>query len=202
MITRVQIGTDRFDLGRETSLQFFKGTVSVISSDPSWKYNNALYTTVFLKALSDQAWINVNDFENYLFSIEVSLQNDLRISPAEKHLLGIRMKTLFHLDNCQYLPHYWSYNGFNGTVMNRALPSLQGGSLEITLTVSLNPNSVFISFQPRFLEDDRKEIGEMRRQQQEILNIEGGGESMSIMYGTLLRQALTLNKQHWSSSCL
>ena len=36
----------------------------------------------------------------------------------------------------------------------------------------------------------------MRRQQQEILNIEGGGESMSIMYGTLLRQALTLNKQH------
>ena len=40
----------------------------------------------------------------------------------------------------------------------------------------------------RFLEDDRKEIGEMRRQQQEILNIEGGGESMSIMYGTLLRK--------------
>ena len=52
-----------------------------------------------------------------------------------------------------------------------------------------------MSFQPRFLEDDRKEIGEMRRQQQEILNIEGGGESMSIMYGTLLRQALTQNKQ-------
>ena len=33
---------------------FFKGTVSVISSDPLCKYDNARFTTVPLKALSDQ----------------------------------------------------------------------------------------------------------------------------------------------------
>merc|ERR1719412_599193 len=39
-----------------------------------------------------------------------------------------------------------------------------------------------------FMEDERKEMAELRRQQQEVLNAEGGpGESLSIMYGTLLR---------------
>ena len=38
--------------------------------------------------------------------------------------------------------------GFKGTVVNRALPSLHGGSLEITLTVplSLKPNDNWIYF--------------------------------------------------------
>merc|ERR1719150_270933 len=45
----------------------------------------------------------------------------------------------------------------------------------------------------RFLEEDRKEMIEMRRQHQEILNVEGGpSESMSIMYGTLLRKYETI----------
>ena len=33
-----------------------KGTVSVISSDPPWKDGNARFTTVHLKAYSDQLW--------------------------------------------------------------------------------------------------------------------------------------------------
>ena len=34
---------------------------------------------------------------------------------------------------------FLSDQGFNGTVVNRALPSFHGGSLEITLTVPLVP---------------------------------------------------------------
>ena len=37
-----------------------------------------------------------------------------------------------------YLINPWSDNALKGTVVNRALPSLQGGSFEITLTVPLN----------------------------------------------------------------
>ena len=35
----------------------FKGTVSVVLSDPPCKDGNAWFTTVPLKALSDQVWI-------------------------------------------------------------------------------------------------------------------------------------------------
>jgi len=49
----------------------------------------------------------------------------------------------------------------------------------------------------RFLEEDRKEMAEMRRQHQEILNVEGGpSESMSIMYGTLLRKYETVKDDY------
>ena len=34
-----------------------------------------------------------------------------------------------------YLTHNWAERAFKGTVVNRALASLHGGSLEITLTV-------------------------------------------------------------------
>ena len=34
-------------------------------------------------------------------------------------------------------PHFWAGKGFKGSVVNRALSSLHGGSLEITLTVPL-----------------------------------------------------------------
>ena len=46
----------------------------------------------------------------------------------------------------------------------------------------------------RFLDEDRKkEMSELRRQHQELLNVEGGpNESMSIMYGTLLRKYETV----------
>ena len=38
----------------------------------------------------------------------------------------------------QFLPHFLSDLSFKGTVVNRALLSFHGGSLEITLTVPLN----------------------------------------------------------------
>ena len=37
----------------------------------------------------------------------------------------------------QYLTYDWSDKGFNGIVINRALPSLHRGLFEITLTVPL-----------------------------------------------------------------
>ena len=39
-----------------------------------------------------------------------------------------------------YLIHVWSDKAFKGTVVNRTLPSLYGGSLEITLTAPLGAN--------------------------------------------------------------
>ena len=45
---------------------------------------------------------------------------DSKLTSEEKHLL-----------------RSWQYKGFKGTVVNRALPSLPIGSLEITLTVPL-----------------------------------------------------------------
>ena len=38
-----------------------------------------------------------------------------------------------------------------------------------------------------FMEDERKELTELKRQQQELMNSDGGNESLNIMYGTLLR---------------
>ena len=47
----------------------------------------------------------------------------------------------------------------------------------------------------RFLDEDRQEMYELRRQQQEMLNSEGGpSESLSIMYGTLLRKYETVKE--------
>ena len=45
--------------------------------------------------------------------------------------------TLLNLEDRRYLPHYGSDQGFKGTVVNRTLPSLHGGSLENTRTVPL-----------------------------------------------------------------
>ena len=42
------------------------------------------------------------------------------------------LKTSFKNEKRQYFPHYWSDKGSKGTVVNQTLPSLYGGSLEIT----------------------------------------------------------------------
>ena len=56
--------------------------------------------------------------------------------------------------------------------------------------VTLTPPVMF-----RFLDEDRQEMYELRRQQQEMLNSEGGpSESLSIMYGTLLRKYETVKE--------
>ena len=43
-----------------------------------------------------------------------------------------------YFQNRQYFRHYWSYKGFKGTVVNRALLSLHGRSLEITFVYTNN----------------------------------------------------------------
>ena len=45
--------------------------------------------------------------------------------------------TLFEYRKQLYLPHFWSDQGFKGTVVNQALQSFNGGSLDTTLTVPL-----------------------------------------------------------------
>ena len=45
----------------------------------------------------------------------------------------------FSINQHWYLKHTWSDKAFKGTVVNRALPSLYGGSVEIALTV-FRPN--------------------------------------------------------------
>ena len=68
-----------------------------------------------------------------LFSTVVSLQKWL----AHFFFAGKiqKISQVLNLENRQYLPHYWLDKGFKGTFLNRALPSLHGGSLWIMLTV-------------------------------------------------------------------
>ena len=62
----------------------------------------------------------------------------MRISTTKK---TYRNLTLFNIEKRQYLPHYLSDKGFKGTVVNQALPSLHGGSVEITLEATLTKNA-------------------------------------------------------------
>ena len=107
---------------------WLKRTVSIILSDSSCKDGNALFTTVPLKALSDQVWIKYPWFFNYLFSFAVSLQKWL------VHFLFIRSNgeiiriQLYSRQKRWYLPHFLSDKGFKGTVVNRVLPFLHRGS--------------------------------------------------------------------------
>jgi len=117
---------------------YFKGNISVILSDPWWKDGNTGLTTVPLKALY-HVWIRTPYFvlEHSSLSFVDSLQKWLA------HFLHIR-KTgeiirIWHFlsEKRRYLPHYWLDSGFKGTIVNRALPSLDEESLKITLSVPL-----------------------------------------------------------------
>ena len=59
------------------------------------------------------------------------MHRTFQVSTAGKHIEIIRNK--LNLEERQYLPHYWTNEGFKGTVVNRAFP----GSFEITLIQSL-----------------------------------------------------------------
>ena len=49
----------------------------------------------------------------------------------------------------------------------------------------------------RYLEEDRKEMSELRREQQELLSRDSGpGESLSIMYSTLLRKYESVKEEY------
>ena len=94
-----------------------KGTVSVISSDPSCKdCNENFYTT-------KQTPRNLNLIKNVEETV-VFLTKFLRCFIYEQ---GMRN----HFRRLTAIPS-WSEKAFKGTVVNRALPSLHGGSLEKT----------------------------------------------------------------------
>ena len=50
---------------------------------------------------------------------------------------NFKLPSMQRLTKRQYLPHYWSNNGFKRTVVNLALPFYQEGSIKITLTIPL-----------------------------------------------------------------
>jgi len=79
--------------------------------------------------------INVYYFENWLFSVVVSLQRRAHF---------YHRKTWYMNFKPEFLPHYWSDNDFKGTIVNRTLPSLHRESIKITLKV--NFIKIFILF--------------------------------------------------------
>ena len=103
-----------------------KGTVNIISSCPPYKDGNARFTTIPFKALSVQEWIRINvyNFEN-LFKF--GFLYNLRIFPAGKPF-GIVITNSFKSIKTSKLSS--CLISFKGTVVNRALPSLNGGSLK------------------------------------------------------------------------
>ena len=68
-----------------------------------------------------------------IFNLNVLYKSDFAFLLQEKHIGIIRIITLSNPEKRQYLPHYWSDKGFNGTFERRALPSLHGGSVKITV---------------------------------------------------------------------
>ena len=84
----------------------------------------------------------------FIFNYGLSIKSDLPISfTARKHTLS-QINTLTSRKG-QYLPYFGSDKGFKSTVVNRELPSLHGGSLEITLKkrtkMKINPIYIYIS---------------------------------------------------------
>ena len=124
-------------------LSFFfnliNGTISVISSDSPCKDGNAWFKTVPLKAFSDQVWIIYQCFYflKCSFSFAVSLQKWLA-----QDLLQEAMKKLTEINslsqkNDGFFHILYKIKVFNGSVVDLALPSLHGGSLEIKLPIPL-----------------------------------------------------------------
>ena len=120
------------------NILIFKGTVSVISSDRPCKDGNTRIKTVAPKSYSDRKCGIVNISAS--FSIASSKQGMRKsISHGESANVNNSLKKQNHW----YLIRSWPGRAFKGTVVNQALPSLHGGSLEITLTVPLALNISF-----------------------------------------------------------
>ena len=97
----------------------FKGTVSVISGDPPCKDGKVRFTTVPFKPLSDQ--YNGRYYGRNACGKIIRFQN---------------YEHFYLICNC-------SDKDIKSTVVNRALPSFHGGSLETTLTIPLILNYIF-----------------------------------------------------------
>ena len=70
---------------------------------------------------------------------------DLQRYSFKSFLRRKQKQTLIKSGKRRYLPHFWSDQGFEGTLVNRTLPSVHEGSLKITLTIlGDNVNVVFL----------------------------------------------------------
>ena len=72
-----------------------KGTVSVVSTNSSFENDNVRLPTVSFKALSDQKYeldINVDNFENWLLLIVVSLKKLLATTGKRKGIIRIKTR--------------------------------------------------------------------------------------------------------------
>ena len=79
--------------------------------------------------------LNVYNFEKWLFSIVFFLKCDLRFSTGVNHILFFWIDHFLYLEEWQNHLQYWLDKAFKGTVVNRVLPSLHGGSTEIIINI-------------------------------------------------------------------
>ena len=87
-----------------------KGTVSVISSDPLCKDANVWFTTVPLKALSDQVWNIYQCFVPVYFHLRFLYESDLLIScllEAMEKLTEINIWVRKTTDSSTFLVRLW-----------------------------------------------------------------------------------------------
>ena len=82
------------------------------------------------------------------YALDITVYN-LKKDPFQLWVLYCRKQQRFintlNLEKLQCLPLYLSDKGFMGTVVNLALKSMHGGSLEITLTVLLRKLFSFVA---------------------------------------------------------
>ena len=103
-----------------------KEIVSVISSDPLCKENNARFTTVLLKHL------NVRRVQSYVcFNLSKTTWIPLQILVCAMLSYNLNLQLNTSGFRKVYLCTRRMHKGFKGTVVNRTFPSLHGGSLEI-----------------------------------------------------------------------
>jgi len=116
------------------------------NSDSPCKDGNARFTMVPLKAFPDQAWLDMNiyNFENCLFLIVVSLQSDLHISTAGKHIGVIRIDQFQSSRNDNIVHIIDQKNVSRVQLWIRHCHLMNVRSLEISLTVPLITHCTFI----------------------------------------------------------
>jgi len=88
-----------------------------------------------LKEMSDQVWLR---YQCLLYWKLIIFNRDFSTKVTSCISTAGHIKELKHLGKRQYLPHYWSNQGFTGNVVNRVMTFINGGSLENTRTVPLN----------------------------------------------------------------
>ena len=99
-------------------MHLFKGTVSLISSNPSCKDDNARFTTVLYRDMYP-IWSEMWKTSKALNLIARNAQFCIEIK-----VINVKKQKL------QVLIHTWSEEAFDYAVVKRALSSLHGGSLE------------------------------------------------------------------------